>query len=188
MDNTIKHEAWHDFYHYAERGDVIFYYLGYFSQTIIAAMADSVKLRLEHNGAAGMTRRKLFSTFIEMAQNIIHYSADAHQSTPPDTAAMCHGAVFISKKGEHYQLHCANPVRADLVGQLREKLEHLRAMTIDEIKQEYKEMLRAETPAGSKGAGLGLLTVARDASEPLEFAFSPVTPAGNAMFYLKVTI
>lgn len=188
MDNTIKHESWHDFYHYAEREDVVFYYLGYFSQAIIAAMAEAVKLRLEHNGAAGMTRRKLFSTFIEMAQNIIHYSADAHHSTPEHAAAMCHGAVFISQKEDHYHLHCANPVRADMVAQLREKLEHLRAMTIDEIKQEYKEMLRSESPAGSKGAGLGLLTVARDASEPLEFAFSPVSPSGTAMFYLKVTI
>lgn len=184
----MKHEAWHDFYHYAERGDVIFYYLGYFSQTIIAAMAESVKMRLEHNGTAGMTRRKLFSTFIEMAQNIIHYSADALEKKTQDASAMCHGAVFITKKGEHYYLHCANPVHNDIVSSLREKLEHLRAMTIDEIKQEYKEMLRAETPAGSKGAGLGLLTVARDASEPLEFAFTPIATTGNTMFYLKVTI
>jgi len=67
-------------------------------------------------------------------------------------------------------------------------LETLRTMTIDEIKREYKEMLRAETPEESKGAGLGLLTMARDASEPLEFEFTPANAAGNVMFCLRATI
>jgi len=44
-------------------------------------------------------------------------------------------------------------------------------MTMEEIKSAYKKALRDETPADSKGAGLGFLTMARDASEPLEFEF-----------------
>jgi len=86
---------------------------------------------------------------------------------------MRHGAVFISLTGERYYLYCANPVNADVAEKLREKLEHLRSLTIEQIKLEYKETLRADTPADSKGAGLGFLTMARDASAPLEFEFSP---------------
>ncbi len=47
-------------------------------------------------------------------------------------------------------------------------------MTLDEIKQAYKQTLRAEAPEGSKGAGLGFLTMARDASAPLEYNFQPI--------------
>jgi hypothetical protein len=181
-------QEWAEFHSYVERRDVIFYYVGYFSQSIIAAMADAVKLRAEHAGAVSQTRRKLFSSFIEMAQNIVHYSSDLYakegnEVVPP----MRHGAVFISHTDGHYYLHCANPVSTEMAEKLRAKLEHLRSLTIDEIKSEYKEMLRAETPPDSKGAGLGFLTMARDASAPLDFEFSPAAE-GTSMFYLRATI
>lgn len=172
----------------ADRRDVIFYYVGYFSQSIIAAMADAVKMRVEYVGAASLTRRKLFSSFIEMAQNIIHYSADSYEGVGQAEHAMRHGSVCISTKDDRYYLHCANPVQVEVADRLREKLQHLRTLTIDEIKREYKEMLHSETPEESKGAGLGLLTMARDASEPLEFEFAPVNAAGNVLFFLRATI
>ena len=170
--------------------DVVFYYEGYFSQTIIAAVADAVKLRTEYVGATNATRRKLFSSFIEMTQNIIHYSVDAYAQRNDDgfDNEIRHGSICISTEDEHFHLHCANPVHAEVARQLREKLEHLRSLTIEEIKREYKEMLRAETSADSKGAGLGLLTVARDASAPLEFEFKPIADSDNVLFYLKATI
>lgn len=175
---------------WAGKRDVIFYYEGYFSQTIIAAIADAVKMRIEHVGAAGMTRRKLFSSFIEMTQNIIHYSADAY--TQKDSAhfnnEVRHGSICISTEAGRYYLQCVNPVHTSVAEQLREKLEHLHTLTIDDIKREYKQTLRAETLQDSKGAGLGLLTVARDASEPLEFEFVPIKGCENVLFYLKATI
>ena len=62
-------------------------------------------------------------------------------------------------------------------------------MTLEEIKQAYRQTLREETPEGSKGAGMGLLTVARDAREPLEFDFDAADSAGGApVFYLKAAI
>jgi hypothetical protein len=62
-------------------------------------------------------------------------------------------------------------------------------MTLDEIKQAYKDSLRAEAPEGSKGAGMGLLTMARDASEPLDFDLQPLPGKDNtAVFYLKAAI
>jgi len=185
--NAIQ-QQWDDFNRCVERRDVIFYYVGYFSQTIIAAMADAVKLRAEHTGAVAVTRRKLFSSFIEMTQNIVHYSADSYEKQGISEASMRHGAVFISLTDERYYLHCSNPVNAVVAEKLREKLEHLRSLTIDEIKLEYKEMLRSETPPDSKGAGLGFLTMARDASAPLEFEFSPPAADGTSMFYLRATI
>lgn len=174
----------------AREHQVIFYYVGYFSQHIVAAMADAVKLQLEVAGVAGPTRRKLFSSFIEMAQNIIHYSADA--LTPPSQpdGELRHGSVCIRREADgRFLLLCANPIEAGMADELRHKLDRLRSMTLDEIKQAYRQTLREDTPQGSKGAGMGFLTVARDASAPLEFDFDPAQGAAGApVFYLKAAI
>lgn len=162
------------FFELARRHRVIFYYVGYFSQNIIAAMAEAVKLQLEVSGVDGPTRRKLFSSFVEMAQNIIHYSADALTPDSQQDRELRHGSVCISERDGQYLLLCANPVEAGVAETLRGKLEGLRSMTLDEIKKAYKQSLRADTPEGSKGAGMGFLTMARDASEPLDFTIQPL--------------
>lgn len=187
---TSRSLHWLIFSQWAGKRDVIFYYEGYFSQNIIVAVADAVKMRIEYVGAANHTRRKLFSAFIEMTQNIIHYSVDAytHDDTPTFNNEIRHGSIYISTEDGRYHLHCANPVHRDVADQLRAKLEHLHSLSGEDIKKAYKRHLRSEADDDSKGAGLGLLTVARDASEPLEFDFIPIPDSDNALFYLKATI
>ncbi|MFZ4289735.1 SiaB family protein kinase [Variovorax sp. HJSM1_2] len=183
-------EQYGSFFNLARQHQVIFYYVGYFSQHIVAAMSDAVKLQLEVTGVAGPTRRKLFSSFVEMAQNIIHYSADALTPASQDNRELRHGSVCIRREADGtFLLLCANPIEAKIAEELRLKLDKLRSMTMDEIKQAYRQSLREETPEGSKGAGLGLLTVARDAREPLEFDFDAATDtSGTPVFYLKAAI
>lgn len=186
--NSIDHE-YGAFFAMARERKVIFYYVGYFSQNIIAAMSDAVRLQLAVSGVDSTTRRKLFSSFVEMAQNIVHYSADALTPPTQDDGQLRHGSVCISMVDEHYRLICTNPVATSRVAQLRAALEPLRTMTLDEIKRAYKETLRAEVPQGSRGAGLGFLTMARDATVPLEYNFQPIdTDPVSTMFQLVATI
>lgn len=167
---------------------IVFYYYGYFSQTIISAMADTVKLSMKQADTTPTAKRKLFSCFIEMAQNIIHYSSQALTPETQDDAEIRQGSVCIGRVGERFYLLCSNRVVAADVGALREKLEPLKSMTLEEIKRAYQDTLRAEQPEGSKGAGLGFLTVARDASEPLEFEFAPLDDGDDMIFYMKATV
>lgn len=190
MSSSTIADKYGPFFHLAKEHQVIFYYVGYFSQNIVAAMAEAVKLQLEVAGIAAPTRRKLFSSFVEMAQNIIHYSANALTPPSQDNGELRHGSVCILREGDgSFLLLCANPVAPHVADDLRIKLDALHRMTLEEIKQAYRQTLREETPESSKGAGLGFLTMARDAREPLEFDFDPADGASNSpMFYLKAAI
>lgn len=170
----------------ADFSGVIFYYNGELSQNVIATMGDALKGRLEEEGNLGPKSRKLFSSYIEMVQNALHYS-------PPTPKGGKIGAVAVGKKQEDkYFIVCGNLVRREHMERIRDKIEPLQKMTIDEIKKAYREQLRNDRhseDALSKGAGLGFLTVARDASEPIEYAFDAVP--GNdelARFYLKAIV
>ena len=100
------------------------------------------------------------------------------------------GSLWVGERDGRFYVVCANPISHDGAERIRQKLEPLREMTNDDIKSLYKQKLRAENEASSKGAGLGFLTVARDASEPIEFDFVDETgPCGPfTTFYLKATI
>lgn len=184
----MNHSQYRDFSEFVAERRVVFYYYGYFSQTIILAMADTVKLSMKQTDTTPSAKRKLFSCFIEMAQNIIHYSSKALSAAERDDGEIRHGSVCIGQEGDRYYLLCSNRVAVSDVGPLQEKLEPLKTMTLEEIKRAYQVTLRSEQPEGSKGAGLGFLTVARDASEPLEFKFAPAGDGTDMMFYLKAVV
>lgn len=167
--------------------DIALYYIGYFSQNIISSLAETLRLQLEKKQVPTPVRRKLFSSFIEMGQNITRYSA-LPLTAPDQLQEARHGSVCLWHEGGKYFLWCANPVHPDDMETLRVRLEPLRAMTADEIKVAYKASLRQDTPPTSKGADIGLLTVARDASEPLQFTFEADASTGLSTFYLKAII
>lgn len=174
----------------ADFNGVLFYYHGNFSQNVIATMADTLKQRLENQDAGGPRSRKLFSSFIEMVQNALHYSPAA-----PGGNGEKIGAVAVGKKNDKYYIVCGNLIESRYIERIREKIEPLRTMTNDEIKQAYRQQLKTdsipELDGISKGAGLGFLTVARDASEPLEYSIVEVGPNGAsdlAYFYIKAMV
>ncbi len=192
--------AFAEFQDQAAAAGVLFYHSGEFNQSIISAAADSLKHRLDESGAAGSVKRKLFSTFVEMAQNIVHYAATGEEPTAATTAAAAptvkEGAIGIGYEASAntYWIVCVNRIETSHVPRLTEKLEAVRAMSLDEIKQAYREQLKndqhSEADPVSKGAGLGWLTIARDSRQPIEYSFSsdPLNGGRTAFFYVKAVI
>jgi hypothetical protein len=185
----VLYQEFNDFRDVARKRHIIFFYAGYFSQHVVAAISETIKVRLDSAAAAGPTRRRIFSSFVEMSQNIMHYSSDTLTPEAQTDGQMRRGSFCIGMQDDSFFLMCANPVDSANVESIRKRLEPLHTMTIDEIKSAYKKALRDETPADSKGAGLGFLTMARDASEPLEFEFiEDEQDAGSTVFCIKAII
>jgi hypothetical protein len=190
MTNQIGVAAYHRFQQLAHAESVVFYYSGYFNQTMVSAMGEALRLRISYLEANNVTRRRVFSVFVELAQNIVHYSADALSDSQQTDREVRRGAIWIGEQEGHFYVVCANPVLRSAIGRIRDRLEPLCAMSMPEIKSQYSASLRREQQQGSKGAGLGFLTVARDASGPIEFDFvdeyGPENP--TTLFYLKALI
>jgi hypothetical protein len=175
----------------ASQSNVIFFFSGYFSQGVVETSAEAIKSRLEASNANSKVKRRLLSSFIEIAQNIVHYSAEAATDITAQSDEFRFGTLCIGANGDHYNIMCANPMLTATHSKLKHKLELLRHMSLEEIKQAYRDTMHAEEGEDdSKGAGLGFLMLARDAREPIEFEFAddPAWGSEFKMFYLKVSI
>ena len=73
------------------------------------------------------------------------------------------------------------------VERLRTRLTKIRDMNKEELRALHKEQLRAAPEEGSKGAGLGIMEIARRASKPIEFDFTDVD-GDYAFFTLKASV
>ncbi|MBS0907428.1 hypothetical protein JK229_20140 [Pantoea dispersa] len=166
---------------------VALHYTGFFSPQNITAMGEVIKVFLENQQAPLKVRRRLFSSFVEIVQNILRYSQDSRTLSHAEQHFRF-GTVTLHVEGDNYVLESSNQVEQAACEQLRDWLDLLRTMSNDEIKQAYRVGLRTESPATSQGANIGLLTLARDVSEPLEYELRPLPASGYATFWLKATI
>ena len=173
---------------------VVFFFSGYFTQGVIAASTETIRARLASSRANPATQRRLVSAFVELSQNVIHYSGDTATAEDAVDDEMRFGTMCISALDDHFEIMCTNPVNRNDAARLESKLALLRDMSVDQIRDAYRRTLREDDgdagSNGSKGAGLGLLTMARDAVQPINFLVEHDPSWGDdfRVFYLKVTI
>jgi hypothetical protein len=173
--------------HAADNG-VVFYHSGHLDEGTIASIGALLRRRLHEEGATGAQARKVFTTFMEMAQNILHYAALGNSA---DGQSSKFGALCVARSADGFEVMCGNDLAADQVPRVRQRLDAVKAMGPEKVRQAYRQQLASDRDdPDSKGAGLGLLTMAASSSAPMEYEFSPDPPEadGHAFLFLKATI
>jgi hypothetical protein len=173
----------------AEEAGVVFYFSGEFTSSGVGALGGSLRRRLEERGVPRPIGKKLFATFVELAQNVLHYAA-AEPGGPPGPSR---GTITLGSGEAGHWIAASNQIRVEQVPRLAERLESLRQMTPDQLRAAYRLQLDSEEHEAldpiSRGAGLGLITIAR-ACTSFEYGFLPVTGADGSLscFYLRARL
>ena len=170
---------------------IIFAYSGYVTEPVLSGVGEALKQKLTIDDADTKTLRSVFAVFVEAMQNMIRYSAEkspdgAVEGNETALSQIRYGILTIGKEGNDYVVCAGNLIYRNDMDRLDRRLSKIRDMSKDELKVLYKEQLRAEPEAGSKGAGLGFMEIARRASKPIEFDFQDF--GDYAFFALKATI
>lgn len=161
-------------YRNAREKRIVLSFMGVVTQEI---MVEYGKLIQQQEGLTLNSRQILFGTFIELAQNIIRYSVE--RAGPAD-AVRGVGLVLVSEQDDTFTVSSGNLVTAAAAASLREQLVFLAGLNADELKQLARERRKSAPPAGSRGAGLGLIEINRRAARPPSFDFSPI---GDQFFF-----
>ncbi len=169
----------------SEQG-ILISFNGPFSHSIIEELGKAVKHYLEMEEVRKTALMDVFSVYIEATQNVRNYGAraDLEEATRTKVGS---GIIVIARSEDRYIVSSGNLVRAEDGAELSQRLEELRGMDKAQLKARYKEQMRKEIPPGAQGAGLGLIDMARKASEPLAYDLVP-DGDGFAFFTLRVTI
>ncbi len=158
------------------REGIFFCFSGPISQDLLVEIGATLKQKMKLEEASNSTVIRVFSMVIEKAQNIIHYSAETIQKNEAEKQEeeLKHGIIAVGCENGNYFVMCGNMIRNEEVGKLRSKLVKLQKMNKDDLKKYYKEQRRKEPEESSKGAGLGLIEVAKKAGRPIEFNFKKI--------------
>ncbi len=150
-----------DYYSLTKRDDVLISYKGPVSDTILAEISRDIRDKFSENPKAS---KKLFSIFVELAQNILYYSSEKVQFSNRNDSI---GTILITKTSKHLTFSCGNLVENKYINDLVEGCEKINSLDREELREYKRETRSAPQKERSKGAGIGLIQVALTSGNPL---------------------
>lgn len=134
-------------------------------------------------GTNTLTGKKLYSIFVELAQNIFYYSSET-----------CHignethgiGDIELLEDGVSYRLKAGNVVETKSLQILEKKCRLINNLDRSELRKlKFEQRNSTEKNPDSKGAGVGLIQIALTADDSLKVGFEPL---GNRKTYFSLSV
>lgn len=162
---------------------------GPISQNLMVELGDILKKQMELADAETSTILRVFSILVEQSQNIIRYSAESvpDEENNGDGEKLMFGTIAVGFHDSKYFVLGGNKVRKEDIEELKSRLQQLQTMSKEELKEHYRSQRKKDRKPGESGAGLGLIDLARKATEPIEYDFEPIDDAFS-FFSLKTLI
>lgn len=171
-----------------EQDSVSLFYRGGFSQAVLMEIGKNLRENVKKHTANRSMSIKVFSVFVELAQNVIRY-ADVGNIDESQLIGQteCFGAIAVGMRNDHYFICCGNEIDAEQEKVIKPKLEIIKQMNRDEIKAHFIAQRKKGPDKNSKGGGIGFIEIAKLASQPIQYDFVP-TSNGQMFFSLNVII
>ena len=153
---------------YQELGaeSVLMFYKGAISQETLVDLGSFLRSSL----CGSKEIKNLFSIFVEMAHNILHYSAE-RKVIDKYGRGVGVGVFLVRESQDRYMISSGNLIDNGDLPDIRERVEEIHALDGEGLRRLYKERRKSGRHRTSKGAGLGLIEIARKSRQPLEVSF-----------------
>ena len=161
------------YYHKMVEKKFLLSFKGMISQDILVGLGEMIKNTLTQYNSHQKNTRKVFSIFIELAQNILHYSAEKANSGNANNKAGA-GIVVISEDKKFYTVTSGNMVKNLEISRIVEKCHFINQLNKVGLKEYYKKQIKLPRASGLKGGGIGLINIARKSENPLEVIVTPI--------------
>jgi len=188
-----------------ESRGIVFSYCGYLNENILSGIGNALQSKMAIEQTDQKISRGIFSTFVEQVQNVIRYSeekigpeerkaqelaaaaAEGRDANPVlDDGELRYGTIAIGEKPDGTRfVTCANMVLNENVARITESLESIRGLNRKELTHLMREHLKQGPPVGSKGAGVGFISIAREANGNWEYDMVPLTDSQYTFFCLE---
>ncbi len=156
-------------YYVPTENNLILFYKGAFTEKTIAELNLGIKKLL---GGETYLNKRVYSIFIELAQNISYYSAEKNLLHGQNESAGV-GTITIKESPTHFVIFAANLVKIVDAFKIASKCKTINSLSRDDLRG-YKRRLRNQpSPSGSNG-NIGLIQVALLANSTLHYEINTV--------------
>ena len=163
--------------------DALVYYKGPFDDQVLTQFNVFLK---EESGIPPRTTSRIFSVFVELAQNISKYSVEYNHFK--DEKGHGVGVFAIYKEEEVYELKSGNLVDVEKGRELQKRCEEINQKDKEGLKQMRREINSKPLPKDATGGNIGLIQVAIKSQSALKAELVPTHDEKYAFFTVSISV
>ncbi len=168
------------------KDDIIISISGIISQQTIDSLLNDLEIKFKELDGGARIASKISYMAIEQLQNILHYSSKKNINSETKYISQGKFTIGYNKSKSKYYVSSSNEIEEDDKIKISEKLDYVNSLDAIGVKKYYKELLRNESAKHDKGAGIGIVDMARKSSEKIEYKFKK--SANMETFHILVYI
>lgn len=161
-------------------------YEGEFNQEITKSVLAMAERNMDSFGEQRKVKTKVFNVMVESLQNIVKHS----ESYQEEIYGKNNAIFSLAKTDDYYFVLSGNPLYTSEVEKLRTRLDEINLMDADQLKEEYKRIIKSKPPgklSDKGGAGLGFIDMSRKSGNKIRFDFEKINDE-LSFFSLRMTI
>lgn len=154
-----------------DKDHILICYKGPFLDRVLTLLGEKINILLCDDPRLN---KKVFSIFIELAQNIAYYSEERHRGKDSDGKTFGKGTFIICESESHYTLTSANFIKNSWVQEVLDKCELINKLDMDGLRQLKRDLRNKPRHEGQLGGNIGLVDIAIKAGTSLDVEITPV--------------
>lgn len=151
--------------------NIILVYEGEINQSITKAFSSMTEQNLEAEADSSVTQKRVYHVMVECLQNVSKH-ADSELTGEPIIPGR--GIFIVSHNENDYTVTTGNVIANDKIEVIKSMLNKFNALGVDEIKEEYKKMIKESRLSEKAGAGLGFIDIVKKTGNKIEFHFEKI--------------
>ncbi|MGB0523603.1 MAG: SiaB family protein kinase [Flammeovirgaceae bacterium] len=148
--------------------DALVYYKGPFDEEVLVKISSYLREGISNSRK---TTKKVFSIFIELAQNISKYSSE-HNHFMDFNDKHGVGVMAIYKQNDRYVIKAGNLMEVAKAIELEERCSEINQLDYDGLKRMRKELNATPMAENATGGRIGLLQIALKSEYPIRVNFA----------------
>lgn len=167
-------------YRELKNDNLLLSYTGEVTSEIISMILQGAERKLEETDEKSVTIKKIFNILVECLQNLYHH-AEPDVENPNLRPAM----VKLWMDKSEYKILTGNFIYNKNIDLIKSRIDKVNALTKDEIREYYREVLNNNQISDKGGAGLGFIDMVKKSGNKIDYSFEKIT---DEMSFFGMTI
>lgn len=157
-----------EYYKLSQRPNTLICYRGPISYDLLKAISRDINEKFSRSVSL---KKKLFSIYIELVQNIFHYSSEKIKVSNRHDSV---GTILLIDELDHYIFACGNLIENAYLQEILDHCKFINSLGREELRQYKRNKRNAPRQARSKGAGIGLIQVALTSGNAIKAEYKKI--------------
>lgn len=172
----VLHEAI-EYHQKMSEQNILVIHKGDFSQDAIFPILQIIEENLQKEKKDSVSKKRVFHILVELLQNVSNHcfvNGDKKE-----------GIFLIGEDDDYFVINTGNLIKNEFVDDLKDHLDHINDLNGKELKDLYLSKLRERNDPNSRGAGIGLIDIARKIISPINYSIQKLD---NEKSFLTINV